>query len=76
VHLVHNEQTKFSAAWLNALATALVTAGSLAPLAALIYGLGALRLDLGFVIFLAVACLIAGLGLHFAGRMTLRRLRE
>ena len=76
MHLVHNEQTKLTSAWLSALATALVTAGSFAPLAALIYGLGALGLDLGFVTFLAVACFIAGLGLHFAGRILLRKLRE
>ena len=38
--LVHNEQTKLTAAWLNTLATALVAAGTFAPFAALFYGFG------------------------------------
>lgn len=37
--LIHNEQTKLTANWLNALAAATVAAGVFAPVAALIYGL-------------------------------------
>jgi hypothetical protein len=44
--LVHNERTKLTATWLNALATALIAAGLFAPFAALFYGLTELRVGL------------------------------
>ena len=74
--LVHNERTKLTAAWFNALAAALVTAGVFAPFAALIYGLsqmpqGGLQLS-----FIMLGCIAGGVFLHWLGRALLGRLRE
>jgi hypothetical protein len=69
--LVHNEQTKLTAAWLNTLATALVAAGTFAPFAASNPATNG--------VFFAVAagvCFGGGMGLHVSGRAVLRRLRE
>jgi len=74
--LVHNERTKLTAAWLNALATALIAAGAFAPLAALLYGLTSTPLDRTYLAVAAVAALIVGLGAHLVGRAFLGRLRE
>ena len=74
--LVHNEQTKLTAAWLNALAVALVAAGFFAPAAALLYGLSQLPIGLGYMTALAVICPGLGAGIHMVGRAFLRRLHE
>lgn len=74
--LVHNEQTKLSAAWVNTLATALVAAGTFAPFAGLLYGLARPEVSGAGLVFIAVACLVAGIALHFGGRFLLTGLRE
>ena len=74
--LVHNERTKLTASWLNALATALLAAGAFAPAAAWLYGLSALPIGAGYLSALACACLVAGVGLHFIGLSILGSLRE
>ena len=74
--LVHNERTKLTATWLNALATALVAAGFFAPAAALIYGLSQLAIGRGTMVALALGCLCLGAGIHIIGRAVLGRLRE
>jgi len=74
--LVHNEQTKHAAAWLNALATALVAAGVFAPAAALLYGLSHLTTERWIMVALALGCVGLGAALHLMGRAVLRRLRE
>lgn len=74
--LVHNEQTKLTAAWLNALATALVAAGFFAPAAALLYGLSQIAIGFGYMLALAICCLTLGTGIHIVGRFVLRRLQE
>ena len=74
--LVANERTKLTASWLNALATALVTAGFLAPGAALLYGLSQLSIGIAYMLALALGCLVLGVGIHVAGRAILGRLRE
>jgi len=76
VFLVHNEQTKHAAAWLNALATALVAAGVFAPAAALLYGLSQFVIERWIVTTVAIGCIGLGAGLHLLGRAILRRLRE
>jgi hypothetical protein len=76
VHLVHNEQTKLTATWINTLAAALIAAGGVAPVAAVLYGLTALPIAPGRLIGLALACAVLGTGIHVAGRAQLRRLRE
>ena len=73
--LVHNEQTKLTAAWLNTLGAALVAAGTFAPIAALFYGFSNsttnhLELTLG-----AGVCFAIGVALHLAARIFLRRLQ-
>ena len=74
--LVHNERTKLTASWLNALATALIAAGGFAPAAAWLYGLSALPIGAFNLSVLTFACATAGAGLHGAALATLWRLRE
>jgi hypothetical protein len=76
VHLIHNEQTKLTATWINTLAAALIAAGFFAPAAAILYGLTALPITPGRLIGLALACATLGFGIHLLGRAQLRRLRE
>jgi hypothetical protein len=73
--LVHNERTKLTANWLNALATALVAAGTFAPFAALVYGFSNSAADRSFLAVLAGICFVGGIALHLGGRVFLRRLR-
>ncbi len=74
--LVHNERTKLTASWFNALATALIAAGFFAPAAALLYGLSTLAIGLEYMIALTLGCLGLGVGIHMIGRAVLGRLRE
>jgi hypothetical protein len=74
--LVHNERVKHVSSWFNALATALVTAGTFAPGAALLYGISDSRFGTGYAFAVGVACFAIGVGLHFGGRAMLGRLRE
>jgi hypothetical protein len=76
MHLVHNERTKLTSAWFNALGAALTAAGSFAPLAALLYGLAGLNVGSHYVVALGIGCLAGGFGLHVIGRAFLGRLRE
>lgn len=76
VFLIVNEQTKLTATWLSALATALVAAGVFAPGAALIYRLTPVEIGIGYVIAVACGCFAFGLLLHILARLTLRRLRQ
>lgn len=74
--LAHNERTKLTASWLNAVSTALIAAGGFAPAAAWIYGLSSLPVNAINVAVIAVACVIAGASLHVSGLALLGRLRE
>jgi hypothetical protein len=74
--LVHNERTKLTAGWFNALATALIAAGAFAPAAAWLYGLSALPIGAGYLSALAFACVVAGISLHVFGLALLGRLHE
>ncbi len=74
--LIHNERTKLTAAWLNALATALIAAGAFAPAVARVYGLSALPIGAFYLSALAFACVAAGIGLHVSALAMLGRLRE
>lgn len=74
--LVHNEQTKLTANWLNTLATAIIATGALAPIAASLYGLSQSTLSWTTVSLLSAACFGFGAFLHALGRLTLRRLHE
>lgn len=74
--LVHNERTKLTATWFNTLATALIAAGTFAPLAALFYGLTNTPIDGTYLAAAASGTLAFGLGLHLVGRAFLGKLRE
>ena len=71
--LVHNEQTKLSATWLNGVGIASAAVGGIAPLAAIVFGTGASN-----VITVAVSSVVwvsIGTALHFVARIILRRLK-
>jgi hypothetical protein len=74
--LVHNEQTKLTATWLNTLATASVAAGVFAPMAALLYQLAPIAASAGTIFAIGLGCFALGGGLHLLGRALLRKLRE
>ena len=74
--LVFNERLKHTAAWLNALATAVVAAGTFAPAAALIYGLSSSLIGGGVMFGVGLACFAFGICLHFGRRVLLGRLRQ
>ena len=76
MYLIHNERTKLTATWLSALATAIMTAGTLAPLVAVIYGLSTPVIGSAYLVMLAAACFMIGVALHLCARMFLRRLQE
>jgi hypothetical protein len=72
VSLVHNEQTKLTATWLNGIAIASIAVGGIAPFVAAILGTS------GFVpaFVTGVTWLTIGAGLHWMARRILRRLIE
>ena len=74
--LVHNERTKLTATWFSTMATALLAAGVIAPVAALLYGLADIRVERLIPLIVVTVCGVGGLCLHIAGRVWLRRLRE
>ncbi|HSI38950.1 MAG TPA: hypothetical protein VLA00_00185 [Xanthobacteraceae bacterium] len=74
--LVLNERLKLTANALNALAVALVAGGSLAPLAAYIYGTAHLSLDVGYVFASTILCFAIALILHCIGLALLGGMRS
>ncbi len=74
--LIHNERTKLTATWLNTLATALLAAGAIAPVAALLYGIADVRTGRLTALGVVTVCVAGGACLHWSGRAWLRRLRE
>lgn len=73
--LVHNEQTKLTATWLNTLGTASMTVGVLAPLASVFYGFTGAAIDRAALATGFGLWLFAGLSLHLAGRLVLKVLK-
>jgi hypothetical protein len=71
---IRNEKRKLSATWCNTLATAALTAGTFAPLAAIFYGLANFTIEHKFFYLMAVVCAVAGFALHLLGRGILGRL--
>lgn len=70
--LVHNEQTKLTATFLNGIAIAVLAVGGLAPLvASLSGGVGLTSL----IVVLGGVCFVVSLVLHLAARHLLRGLR-
>ena len=73
---VRNERRKFTAAWFNAIATALMAAGVFVPAASQIYGFGSNRVDQTLVLISSTVCLAVSLVLHLVGRQLLGGLEE
>jgi hypothetical protein len=73
--LILNERLKHTASWLNALATALITAGAFAPTAAVLYGLSTPSMNTTVLAFVVPVCVAFGVTLHVWGRALLGRLR-
>jgi hypothetical protein len=74
--LIHNERTKLTAAWINTLAAALIAAGAVAPIAAILYGLSTLPVSAARTFALAFTCVGLGIGIHVIARAVLGSLRE
>jgi hypothetical protein len=74
--LVHNEQTKLTATWLNSLASGLIVTGCIAPVVALLYGVaGPAQVGAGLVALGSLTFFGVGAWLHIVARGLLRRLR-
>ncbi len=75
--LVHNEQTKVTAGYLNAAASAFFGAGVVAPLAAAVFGLTGPGLPVSTLIIVTGATIFLGvsIGFHLAARYVLRGLK-
>lgn len=74
-NLIHNEQVKLTATWLNSIASGTMLVGTVAPVAAMLYGTatpkGGILAVLGGVLFL-----FCGIGLHIQARRIVKGLRE
>lgn len=69
--LVGNERAKLTATWVNGISVATVAVGGIAPLVATLTGaVGIVPAAISSVIWCCT-----GIGLHFAARAVLRRLR-
>jgi hypothetical protein len=73
---VRNERRKLTASWFNAIATAIMAAGAIAPVASQIYGFGSNRVDETLVFFSSAVCVAMSLVLHLIGRQHLGGLEE
>jgi O-antigen/teichoic acid export membrane protein len=74
--VVRNERKKLTATWFNTFATAIMTAGVLAPFASIIYGFGPKEQDPVLIFTIVAVCMLVSAGLHFAGRAILGDLEE
>lgn len=74
--LVHNEQTKLRATYLNGLAIAVFAVGGLAPAFNALYATAPGRMPDWGVATLSLACLLISTAIHLAAMRVLRELRE
>jgi hypothetical protein len=72
--VVHNEQTKYSAAALDRISTACIAIGAIAPIVAVTVGTPGYAPGWGLIGF-SVVWLLVGAVLHFLGRAMLRSLK-
>jgi hypothetical protein len=73
--LVRNERLKLLANALDRASTSCVTIGFIAPMAAAVYGGGALGLSAGFFVIAGVSWILLGVGLHLLAHQVLGALR-
>lgn len=69
--MIHNEQTKLTATYLNGVAIAVFAVGGLAPVFSSLYGTTG---PTNFLLAMSVVCFLASLSLHWIARTILRRL--
>jgi O-antigen/teichoic acid export membrane protein len=74
--VVRNERKKLTATWFNTFATAIMTAGVLAPFASIIYGFAPKEHDPALMFAIVIVCMLVSAGLHLSGRAILRDLEE
>jgi hypothetical protein len=74
MHLVHNEQAKLTAAYLNGLAITVFAIGGLGPMIS--YAFGDAGKSLWTIAIVAVLCFAGSLALHFLARNRLKGMRE
>ena len=70
--LIDNERTKLLANALDRASTACVTVGLLAPLAALLYNLSPVHVEVWIMIVGGAVWLLGAIGLHISARWVLR----
>jgi hypothetical protein len=70
-----NEYKKLTANWLNTIATALLTVGTLVPIGQFIFGILPQGIDPELVFGAGVVCFVSAVLIHFGGQWVLRNLR-
>jgi hypothetical protein len=76
--LVHNEQTKLTATYLNGLAMGVFLVGGLAPIFSSFYAPSgsAMSMPVGVMIAVSAVCFLLSAALHFMARQVLKDLRS
>jgi hypothetical protein len=74
--LIRNERLKLFATWTTQMATAVLTAGVFAPLAARIYGIGGEPAHRDLLDTLPYVCICGAVVLHFIGQLALEWLDD
>jgi hypothetical protein len=76
MNLVHNEQAKLTATYLNGLAIATFAVGGLAPLFSALNAGTPGPLPFWAVASISLVCALTSLSLHLIARLVLRRMKE
>jgi hypothetical protein len=74
--LIRNERLKLFATWTNQLATAVLTAGVFAPLAADLYGIGQETSHIALLAGLPYVGIFGAIVLHLSGQLAIEFLDE
>ena len=72
--LIHNEQTKLSANWVNGVSLAIFGAGGFGPWITLAYPLGP-HYDAIVLSLISLICILAAAGLHLTARAFLKQMK-
>jgi hypothetical protein len=76
MNLVHNEQAKLTATYVNGLAIAVFAVGGLAPLFSILYSDRPAATPFWSVVAISLVCFVASGGLHYTARRFLKGMRE
>jgi hypothetical protein len=74
--LIHNEQAKPTATYVNGLAIAVFAVGGLAPLFSVLYSDRPASIPFLSIVGISLVCFAASGGLHYAARRFLKGMRE